>query len=163
MIMAGEVEAPKIAQHLQYSQKIAPDSQRFASYSHRIRTVFAKIRTEFAVFANWSKTYSLGFAHIRIQSHRITSGHTCECARSSLFNSHRRCVVSSTVYRVVHDQLKSTSTSSTARSGLLELLPCQRRWHLYPSRGDPQRQRQSVQYMYSTGDVALETKVVLRN
>ena len=77
MIMAREVEAPK----LHSIHNIRKDSHCirivFASYSH-----FAKICKDFAVCANWSKTYSLGFAHIRIQSHWITSGHTCEFAKS---------------------------------------------------------------------------------
>jgi len=48
---------------------------------------FAKIRMGFARFASRSEMDSQTFAQVRTQSHRITSGHTCECARNELLDS----------------------------------------------------------------------------
>ena len=65
-------------------------SQRFARDSHGIRTGFAKIRMGFARFASRSEMDSQTFAQVRTRSHRVTSGHTCECARKPLLDSAAR-------------------------------------------------------------------------
>ena len=47
-----------------------PDSQRFAQYSHSIRMVFARYSQRFAPDSHRGR---IGFASIRIRSHRVTS------------------------------------------------------------------------------------------
>ena len=90
MIMAGEVRArsggAKKCTTFTIFEKVAPDLQRFAPYSHRIRTVFAHIRIVFAVFADRTPPRggpSHTFAYSHTESHQ-----DCECGRSSFLDGY---------------------------------------------------------------------------